>query len=33
VGQQPILPPDRRLRVFVSSTVRELAPERVVARE
>ena len=28
-----ILTPDRRLRVFVSSTLRELAPERVAARE
>ena len=29
----PILTPDRRLRVFVSSTLRELALERVAARE
>ena len=30
---QPILTPDRRLRVFVSSTLRELAAERAVVRE
>src|SRR3954451_2754319 len=28
----PILTPDRRLRVFVSSTLQELAPERDAAR-
>lgn len=33
VTRQPILTPDRRLRVFVSSTLRELALERAVARE
>jgi predicted ATPase len=33
VAQRLILTPDRRLRVFVSSTLRELALERVVARE
>ena len=33
VAQRPILTPDRRLRVFVSSTLRELAQERVAARE
>jgi predicted ATPase len=33
VAEQPILTPDRRLRVFVSSTLRELALERVEARE
>jgi len=33
VAQRPILTPDRRLRVFVSSTLRELALERVAARE
>jgi predicted ATPase len=31
--RQPILTPDRRLRVFVSSTLRELAVERTAARE
>jgi predicted component of type VI protein secretion system len=33
VAQRQILTPDRRLRVFVSSTLRELAMERVAARE
>jgi predicted ATPase len=33
VNQERILTPDRRLRVFVSSTLRELALERVAARE
>ena len=33
VARRPILTPDRRLRVFVSSTLRELAQERVAARE
>jgi predicted ATPase len=33
VAQRPILTPDRRLRVFVSSTLRELAHERAAARE
>jgi predicted ATPase len=33
VAEQPILTPDRRLRVFVSSTLRELALERAEARE
>ena len=33
MAQRPILTPDRRLRVFVSSTLRELAQERVAARE
>jgi predicted ATPase len=33
VPEQPILTPDRRLRVFVSSTLRELALERAEARE
>jgi predicted ATPase len=33
VAQQPIFTPDRRLRVFVSSTLRELALERMAARE
>jgi predicted ATPase len=33
VTQRQILTPDRRLRVFVSSTLRELALERVAARE
>jgi predicted ATPase len=33
VAERPILTPDRRLRVFVSSTLRELALERAEARE
>lgn len=33
MAQRPILTPDRRLRVFVSSTLRELALERAEARE
>ncbi|HSF61945.1 MAG TPA: DUF4062 domain-containing protein, partial [Gaiellaceae bacterium] len=33
MAQRPILTPDRRLRVFISSTLRELALERVVTRE
>jgi predicted ATPase len=33
VAQRPILTPDRRLRVFVSSTLGELAAERAAARE
>ena len=33
MAERQILTPDRRLRVFVSSTLRELALERVVARE
>jgi predicted ATPase len=33
VAHRPILTPDRRLRVFVSSTLRELALERAEARE
>jgi predicted ATPase len=33
VAERPILTPDRRLRVFVSSTLRELAVERAEARE
>jgi predicted ATPase len=33
VAQPPILTPDRRLRVFVSSTLGELAAERAAARE
>ena len=33
MAQRPILTPDRRLRVFVSSTLRELALERAEVRE
>ncbi len=33
MARPPIFTPDRRLRVFVSSTLRELAVERVAARE
>ena len=33
VSQRRILTPDRRLRVFISSTLRELALERAAARE
>ena len=33
VAQRPIFTPDRRLRVFVSSTLRELALERMGASE
>jgi predicted ATPase len=33
VAQRPIFTPDRRLRVFISSTLRELALERAGARE
>jgi predicted ATPase len=33
VAQRQILTPDRRLRVFVSSTLRELAPERAAVRD
>ena len=32
VGGSVILTPDRRLRVFVSSTLEELAPERLAVR-
>jgi predicted ATPase len=32
-GEHGILTPDQRLRVFISSTLRELAPERQAARE
>ena len=33
MAERPILTPDRRLRVFVSSTLRELAQERAAVRE
>ncbi|MEV4618495.1 DUF4062 domain-containing protein [Asanoa sp. NPDC049573] len=33
MSSQPIITPDQRLRVFVSSTLRELEPERVAVRD
>ncbi|MFP5298938.1 MAG: DUF4062 domain-containing protein [Actinomycetota bacterium] len=32
MGSPPIVTPDRRIRVFISSTMKELAPERAIVR-